>query len=398
MDVRGVSQLSRPAPRPTDVGGLFQLLRDGLPRTRADLALLTGQARSTVAARVDLLLASGLVAPAGEASSTGGRPPATFAFSPTTRILLAVDLGATHARLAVTDLASTVLAEHHEALAIADGPDAVLDRVAAIGTELVEQAGRTMGELAAVGVGLPGPVEHSTGRPTNPPIMPGWDDADVPGMLRHLLGAPVLVDNDVNIMALGEHWAEFPDVDHLLFVKVATGIGAGVISDGQIRRGAQGAAGDLGHIAVPGGKALLCRCGNTGCLEALASGRAVAVALSAEGIPATSSADVVALVRAGNVAASHAVREAGRTIGGVLAACVSMLNPSVIVIGGNLAEAGESLLAGIREVVYRRSLPLATQHLRIVASRTKGRAGILGASAMAADHVLSPAAIEALIP
>lgn len=398
MDVRGVSQLSRPAPRPTDVGGLFQLLRDGLPRTRADLALLTGQARSTVAARVDLLLASGLVAPAGEASSTGGRPPATFAFSPSTRILLAVDLGATHARLAVTDLASTVLAEHHEALAIADGPDAVLDRVAAIGTKLVEQAGRTMGELAAVGVGLPGPVEHSTGRPTNPPIMPGWDDADVPGMLRHLLGAPVLVDNDVNIMALGEHWAEFPDVDHLLFVKVATGIGAGVISDGQIRRGAQGAAGDLGHIAVPGGKALLCRCGNTGCLEALASGRAVAVALSAEGIPATSSADVVALVRSGNVAASHAVREAGRTIGGVLAACVSMLNPSVIVIGGNLAEAGESLLAGIREVVYRRSLPLATQHLRIVASRTKGRAGIFGASAMAADHVLSPAAIEALIP
>lgn len=398
MDVRGVSQLSRPAPRPTDVGGLFQLLRDGLPRTRADLALLTGQARSTVAARVDLLLASGLVAPAGEASSTGGRPPATFAFSPSARILLAVDLGATHARLAVTDLASTVLAEHHEALAIADGPDAVLDRVAAIGTKLVEQAGRTMGELAAVGVGLPGPVEHSTGRPTNPPIMPGWDDADVPGMVRHLLGAPVLVDNDVNIMALGEHWAEFPDVDHLLFVKVATGIGAGVISDGQIRRGAQGAAGDLGHIAVPGGKALLCRCGNTGCLEALASGRAVAVALSEEGIPATSSADVVALVRSGNVAASHAVREAGRTIGGVLAACVSMLNPSVIVIGGNLAEAGESLLAGIREVVYRRSLPLATQHLRIVASRTKGRAGIFGASAMAADHVLSPAAIEALIP
>jgi predicted NBD/HSP70 family sugar kinase len=383
--------------RPTDVGGLFQLLRDGLPRTRADLALLTGQARSTISARVDLLLASGLVAAAGEASSTGGRPPATFAFSPSARILLAVDLGATHARLAVTDLASTVLAEHHEALAIADGPGPVLDRVAAIGTKLIEQAGRTMDELAAVGVGLPGPVDHATGRPTNPPIMPGWDDADVPRMLRARLGAPVLVDNDVNIMALGEHWAEFPGVEHLLFVKVATGIGAGVISDGQIRRGAQGAAGDLGHIAVPGGKALLCRCGNTGCLEALASGRAVALALTEAGVPASSSADVVALVRSGNVVASHAVREAGRTIGGVLAACVSMLNPSVIVIGGNLADAGENLLAGIREVVYRRSLPLATQHLRIVASRTRGRAGILGASAMAADHVLSPAAIEALL-
>ncbi|MCU1431012.1 MAG: sugar kinase, partial [Actinotalea sp.] len=137
--------------------------------------------------------------------------------------------------------------------------------------------------------------------------------------------------------------------------------------------------------------------GNTGCLEALASGRAIATALSEAGLDAASTSDVVALVRAGNVPASHAVREAGRTIGGVLAACVSMLNPSVIVIGGNLAEAGEHLLAGIREVVYRRSLPLATQHLRIVASRTKGRAGILGASTMAIEHVLSPEAIDSLI-
>ena len=392
-----MDELTKVATRPSGVGEMFQLLRDGRPRTRADLAQLTGQARSTIAVRVDLLLASGLVAPAGEASSTGGRPPATFAFNPSARIVLAIDLGATHAHLAVTDLASSVLSEHQEAISIADGPDPVLDRVASLGVQLIEQTGRTMSDLAAVGVGLPGPVDHASGRPTNPPIMPGWDAADVPGHLRRLLGAPVLVDNDVNIMALGEHRAEFPEVDHLLFVKVATGIGAGVISDGSIRRGAQGAAGDLGHIAVPGGQDLLCRCGNTGCLEALASGRAVATALTAAGIPATSSAEVVALVRAGNVTASHAVRDAGRTIGEVLAACVSMLNPSVIVIGGSLAEAGENLLAGIREVVYRRSLPLATQHLRIVASRTRGRAGILGASTMAIEHVLSPAAIDALI-
>ena len=227
--------------------------------------------------------------------------------------------------------------------------------------------------------------------------MPGWDDADVPGHLHRLLGAPVLVDNDVNIMALGEHRARFPEVDHLLFVKVATGIGAGIISDGAIRRGAQGAAGDVGHIAVPGGAIALCRCGNTGCLEAVASGRAIAAALSEQGLEASSSADVVALVRAGNIAASQAVREAGRTIGGVLAACVSLLNPSVIVIGGNLADSGEHLLAGIREVVYRRSLPLATQHLRIMASRTKGRAGVLGASTRAIEHVLSAAAIDRLL-
>ncbi len=385
-------------PRVGDLGATLRLLRDGRPRTRAELATLSGQARSTVALRVDQLLSAGLVAPTGEAVSTGGRPPATFAFNPAARVVLAVDLGATHARVAVTDLASAVLAEHLETLAIADGPDRVLARVAEIARELLVRADRPAGELVAVGVGLPGPVDHTTGRPTNPPIMPGWDDADVAGRLRALLGpTPVLVDNDVNIMALGEHATEFREVDHLLFVKVATGIGAGIISDGSIRRGAQGAAGDLGHIAVPGGADVLCRCGNTGCLEAVASGRAVAGVLTAAGLDAGSSADVVALVRGGDLTATAAVRDAGRALGEVLAACVSMLNPSVIVVGGNLADAGEHLLAGIREVVYRRSLPLATQHLRIVTSRTRGRAGILGASTMAIEHVLAGEELDAII-
>lgn len=392
-----MDELTRTAPRPTGVGEMFQLLRDGQPRTRSDLATLTGQARSTVAARVDALLGSGLVSPAGEATSTGGRPPATFAFNPAARVVLAVDLGATHARLAVTDLAGTVLAEHGEPIAIADGPAPVLDRVAEIGLPLLRTAGRDAGDLVSVGVGLPGPVEHSTGRPTNPPIMPGWDDADVPGHLTRRLGVPVLVDNDVNLMALGEHASAWRSVDHLLFVKVATGIGAGIISDGAIRRGAQGAAGDLGHIAVPGGLDLPCRCGNTGCLEAVAAGPAIAAALREHGLAARDSGDVVALVRAGDLAAGREVREAGRHIGEVLAACVSMLNPSMIVVGGIVAEAGEHLLAGIREVVYRRSLPLATQHLRIVTTRTGARAGVLGAASMAAEHVLSPTAIDALV-
>lgn len=385
------------APRPSGTGELFQLLRDGQPRTRSDLASVTGQSRSTIATRVDLLLSSGLVSPAGEASSTGGRPPATFAFNPAARVVLAVDLGATHARLAVTDLAGTVLAEHGEPISIGAGPAVVLDRVVEIGLDLLVAAGRPQRDLVSVGVGLPGPVEHSTGRPINPPIMPGWDDADVPGLLRSRLHVPVLVDNDVNLMALGEHTSQWRGVDHLLYVKVATGIGAGIISDGALRRGAQGAAGDLGHVAVPGGQDRPCRCGNTGCLEAVASGPAIAGELRARGLDATTSADVVALVRAGDLTASHAVRDAGRSIGGVLAACVSLLNPSVIVVGGQVAEAGEHLIAGIREVVYRRSLPLATQHLRIVATRTGAEAGVLGASAMAAEHVLSAAAIDTLI-
>ncbi|MCA5895203.1 ROK family protein [Isoptericola sp. NEAU-Y5] len=392
-----MEELLKFAPRPTGAGEMFQLLRDGQPRTRADLATATGQARSTIAARIDLLMSAGLIAPAGEATSTGGRPPATFAFNPRAKVVLAIDLGATHARIALTDLASHVLAETDAPLSIAEGPDAVLGWVVENGDKLLAAAERDEGELAGVGVGLPGPVEHSTGHPIMPPIMPAWDGVDVPGILRRHFDAPVLVDNDVNIMALGEHRAAWRTVDNLLFVKVATGIGSGIIADGALRRGAQGAAGDLGHVAVAGAEDAPCRCGNVGCLEAIASGQAVAERLAAGGLDAHRSADVVRLVRSGDLAASAAVRQAGRDIGTVLAACVSMLNPSVIVIGGVLAEAGEHLIAGIREVVYRRSLPLATQHLRIVTSQTRGEAGVLGASAMAVDHVLSPASIDALI-
>jgi predicted NBD/HSP70 family sugar kinase len=383
--------------RHAGAGELFQLLRDGRPRTRADLAAVTGQARSTITARVDQLMAAGLIEPAGEASSTGGRPPTTFAFRPTARVVLAVDLGATHARLAVTDLASTILAETEEPLSIAAGPETVLAWVVEHGRKLLAETGRDPADLAGVGLGLPGPVEHSTGRPINPPIMPAWDDVDVRGILSRALGAAVEVDNDVNLMALGEHRTAWPDVDDMLFVKVATGIGSGIISDGRLRRGAQGAAGDIGHIAVPGAEGVPCRCGNLGCLEAVASGRALADALSAQGLTARDGADVVALVRSGDLAAGRAVRQAGREIGAVLAACVSLLNPSLVVIGGVVAEAGEHLIAGIREVVYQRSLPLATQHLRIVTSQARSQVGILGASAMAVDHVLSPRAIDALL-
>src|ERR1700754_1743874 len=297
----------------TGAGELLQHLRDGRARTRSELATSTGLARSTVAARIDALLASGLVRHGGEASSTGGRPPTRFRFDPAARVVLGADLGATHARLAVTDLAAAVLAEVSEDLDIALGPEHVLDRVLALARELLAPWDRGM--LAGIGIGLPGPVEHSTGRPINPPIMPGWDGYDVPGRLTAELGVPALVDNDVNIMALGEHFAYWRTTEHLMLVKVATGIGSGIISDGALRRGAQGAAGDLGHVAVPGGGVVPCRCGNTGCLEAIASGAALAAALRARGHDTSSSRDVVALARGGSVEAVQLLRAAGRTIG-----------------------------------------------------------------------------------
>lgn len=380
----------------TGPGGLLQLLRDGRARTRADLVAETGQSRSTIATRVDALLATGLVASVGSRASTGGRPPTAFAFDPTSRVVLGVDLGAAHGRLAVTDLAGSILAEHAEPVRISDAPEKVLGWVARTGHELLDRAGRPSTDLAGLGLGLPGPVEHSTGRPVDPPIMPGWHGVDVPGILGAHFAAPILVDNDVNLMALGEHAMGFPDVDDLLFVKVATGIGAGIIADGELRRGAQGAAGDLGHMAVPGGEPRLCTCGNTGCVEALASGNAIATKLREAGIDATTSDDVVALVRAGDPTATATLRQAGRELGAVLAGTVSLLNPSVVVIGGSLSAAGEQLLAGIREVVYARSLPLATQHLQIVGTRTARQAAVLGASVLASDFALSTARIDAL--
>lgn len=381
-------------PSATNPGSLFQLLRDGTPRTRADLVTASGMARSTVTGRLEELLETGLVVPS-EASASGGRPAVTFAFDPSSRVVIGVDLGVSHAHVAVTDLSNTVLAEEMEQLPIADGPETVLRRVTALGLQLLRRAGHSLDDVAGTGIGLPGPVEFPSGRPVSPPVMPGWDRFDVPGFLRQTLPGPVLVDNDVNVMALGERAEHYPDVTDLVFVKVASGIGAGIISGGVLQRGGQGAAGDLGHVAVPDGNRTPCTCGNLGCLEAVASGAAVARQLSARGADVHSQSDVVALVRAGDAAAIQAVRDAGRDIGSVLAGVVSLLNPSVLVVGGRISAVGEQLLAGIRESVYRRSLPLGTHHLRIVESASGVRAGILGASVLITDRLLSVDGVNA---
>ncbi|WP_407357933.1 ROK family protein [Microbacterium sp. LTA6] len=385
----------RPVPATTPgTGEIFQILRDGHARTKAELATLTGLARSTVALRIDALLAADLLRPAGEAASTGGRPPARVAFNPRAGVVIAVDLGATHATVAVADLAGIILDARTRTIDIADGPEKLLGTILADSTELLETPTATGLPLLGVGIGVPGPVEHSTGRPTNPPIMPGWDRFDVPGYVQRTFDVPVLVDNDVNILALGEQATSWPHVDDLIFVKVSTGIGAGIIAGGQLQRGAQGSAGDMGHVQVPTGAGSTREPGDERDLEALASGSALAIALRADGHEAQSASDVVDLVRAGNAAAIEATRQAGRDVGEVLATVVNLLNPSIIVLGGSIARAGEHLLAGVREVVYRRSIPLATQHLAIVQSQAGDRAAVLGAAIMVAREVLSPVNVD----
>jgi len=256
---------------------------------------------------------------------------------------------------------------------------------------------RSAGDVRGIGVGVPGPVEFAAGRPVAPPIMPGWDGHPVADRLRARYGAPVLVDNDVNIMALGEHWSTWAGEDHLLFVKVATGIGSGIISNGRIHRGAQGTAGDIGHVHVPGHDDVVCHCGNVGCLESVASGSAMAARLSALGVEAHTGRDVVRHVRDGSTDAIRIVRQAGRELGDVLSTVVNVLNPSVIVVGGDMAHADEHLLAGISEVVYGRSTPLATRQIRISRSSLDDRAGIVGAAVMVLESVLAPEAVDAAL-
>ncbi|MET0989506.1 MAG: ROK family transcriptional regulator [Glaciihabitans sp.] len=377
-------------------GDLFQIFREGEAFTKSQLASITGLSRSTVSTRVDLLLSKGLLRPAGEAASSGGRPPARVELNPLARVVIGTDLGATHGSVALSRLDGAILATVRTDIRITDGPQSVLAWVIESAQKLLADEGFGVDLLAGVGVGVPGPVEHSTGRPTNPPIMPGWDGFDIAGYIQNIFDVPVLVDNDVNLLALGEKAMTWPDVDDLIFLKVSTGIGSGVISGGQLQRGAQGTAGDIGHVKVPYSRNSPRPPEDERDLEAIASGTAVAKELRALRLDAKTSQDVVDLVRSGDVHAISATRQAGREIGEVLATIVNLLNPSVVVVGGSIGGAGEHLLAGVREVVYYRSMPLATQHLSIVQSRAGDRAGVLGAAIMVIQRVLSAESVDAL--
>src|SRR5215211_4521561 len=372
------------ASRPS-AGALLSMIRDGTAVTRARLARETGLARSTVAQRVDALLAQGLVHEAGGGASTGGRPATVLAFNHEAGVVLVADLGASHARVAVSDLLGTPLAERASDLDIALGPEHALTWVTERYAELLDEVERSPDDVRGIGIGVPGPVEFESGRPVNPPIMPGWDDFPIPEWFASRYSAPVLVDNDVNIMARGEHRMHWPETEHLLLIKVGTGIGCGIVADGHIHRGARGAAGDIGHIRATSREDVICRCGNVGCLEAIAGGQALAQRLAEAGEDAARSRDVVRLVHGGH---------AGRTLGEVLAGTVNFFNPAVIVIGGDIAEAHAQLLAGVREGIFSRSLPLATRDLRIVPCRLGDRAGVIGAAIMAIEHVLSPDAVD----
>ena len=376
-------------------GDILTLIRDGKADNRSSISRLTGLARSTVSQRVETLTAAGLLIEAGDGPSSGGRPPATLIFDGSIGTVIGVDLGATQARLGVFDLSGRLLREHWEEISIAAGPEFVLSWVQSKLADMLRDCDIAPERVWSVGIGVPGPVDFEQGRAVAPPIMPGWDGVRIPDWFDSYENAKVLVDNDVHIMALGEYWTTWRgDIDNMLFVKVGSGIGAGIIAQGQVLRGSDGTAGDIGHIRLSDHVDTMCRCGNRGCLGALASGSALARQLTDLGLESRNTRDVVAHARAGNTSAVRLVRDAGRMVGEVLSGLVNFFNPAVIVVGGDMAAAEEQLFQGIREVVYERSMALATRSLRIVPSELGGNAGLVGASLLARETVLAAEAID----
>lgn len=367
---------------------LLRLVARGEAESRSDLVRLVKLAPSTVSARVEFLLERGYLRESGNGRSHGGRRPRLLEIRTDGGMLLAADFGARHARLAAVDVAGAVHLVQEYDWDVTEGPERTVDWLVERCEELL--ASPSMGQVPArgLGVGLPGPVDHRRGQVVLPSRMPGWHGAAIREELSQRLSLPVMVENDANLMAVGEHLTARADADHLLIVKVGSGIGCGVISAGRLHHGAMGAAGDISHVRVPSAGDTSCACGNTGCLETVASGAAIARGLNARGIRVDRPTDIVRLVEEGNVEATTLVRDAGRSLGEVLATVVNFFNPNLVVLGGVLGGA-QPLLAGVRGVIYERCLPLATGSLEIDAAATGPNAGVTGAGLMVLEHVLS---------
>lgn len=382
---------------------VLDLVRSVSATTRPAIARASGLGRNVVTQRVAQLLDSGLLTEGALGISTGGRPSRQVRFRADSGHVLAAQLGATSIAVALADLSGRLVGHCKEPAAVTAGPEPVLARVEEMFRELLDKHGGGKG-VWGVGIGLPGPVEFRSGRPIAPPIMPGWDGFDVRGYfaLRH--DAPVWVDNDVNVMVLGELRCGLARGERdVIYVKVGTGIGAGLVSSSHLHRGAQGCAGDIGHIAVVTDASVVCRCGKVGCLEALAGGSALArdgaiaarecrsvhlARLAAVGHE-ISSADVGRAAEYGDPVAVELLTRSATLVGEAIARLVNFFNPALILLGGGVAESGDLYLATVRQAVFAQSLPLATRSLQLVRSPMSDRAGLTGAAFMVIDELMS---------
>jgi predicted NBD/HSP70 family sugar kinase len=356
--------------------------------SRAQIAELAGLNRVTVAQRLTELFEAELIEEGEQSPSTGGRPTRPIRLNRKFGGIAVADVGETTISLAITDLSASILAQASFEFDPRTDPGRTVAKIAEHFKRLTRSAGLQVRDLIGACLGIRAPVDFDAGVVVGPSIMVGWDNVDIGALLNKHIDVPTYIENDVNLLSIAAVKG-MPNIDDMFFVKAGTGIGSGMIFDGRIYRGANGAAGDIGHIQFGDFDAPLCRCGKRGCVEARAAGWALARDLRARGFQAQDARDVMRLVRDNEPEAIHLVRRAGQVLGEAIADCVSLLNPSVIIVGGTLSGAGEHLLGGIRELVYQRCLPLATRGLQIIAAQQPAEAGLIGGAHLVLEMQLS---------
>jgi len=387
----------------SDIAGIslmLRALRGGRFQTRQQLGELTLLSRSQINQRLGLLRAAGLIEELSTSESTGGRPARALSITRGRGYVLSAALGIEGLVIAAVDLSGDLIDERRADVQIALGPHKVLDSCLELSRELMATA--NLNAPWGVGISVPGPVDHDRGTVSSPPVMPGWNRFPIQQWLQDRLSSPCWIDNDANAIAVGEHrYGTGRGHDDLIAVEIGAGIGSGIIMGDALQRGDKGCAGDIGHLPVRDSQ-VPCRCGNIGCLEAVAGGMAltelanqlihdgqsaILTEISA-GLPATA-ADLTRAAEFGDTLCLGLVQQAGARIGAVLANVVSILNPSKVIIGGSLSNS-EALFTAIRKSLYAQALPLASRDLLLQRSSLGDVAGVLGTAELVLDQLFSP--------
>jgi glucokinase-like ROK family protein len=389
----------------SDEAEIIRALRKREHMSRTEISNITGWSKAKASQEIRSLVDKGLVIEIGEGASKGGRKPQILRINNQLGYIIGIDVGATSIDMALADVNGQIVKRTSENADVRIKPDLYFGRCVELVNQILKAQGIDADQILGIGVGVPGPVDFAHGVLVAPPLMPDWGNFSIRSFFNEAFpSAFAVVDNDVNIMALGEQRAgDGINVDHFIYVKIGTGIGAGIISNGHIHRGSDGCAGDIGHICVDK-KGPLCACGNIGCLEAMSAGPMIVSKANEAARNGTSpilsqmlasnggvlrAEDVNAACREGDQAALDIIRASGQMVGDVLASLVNFFNPSHIFIGGGIANFGNHLLVAIRRAVLQRSLPLATTHLSIKFSSMGADAGVIGAIALALDYLFA---------
>ncbi|OZC76527.1 sugar kinase [Rhodococcus sp. 06-462-5] len=379
---------------PATAGEIFALVRDGEADTRAELGRITGLSRSAVASRVAALAGLGLIIETEDTQSTGGRPPARLSFDIDAGVVLAAAIGRSRSQLGVFTLGGELLASDTVDQEIGVGPDELMPQITKRLQVLLDESHRTGHRILGVGLSIPGTADTARGCSLDSPIMHGWDGVPLAPFFADTTSAPVFLDNDANAMVLSERRDNRDRFQNALLVKASTGLGAGIVAGGALQRGSLGAAGEFGHTKTAAAAGVACRCGDSGCLEAIAGGWALVRALNEQGRAVGHVRGVVDLAVSGDPEARRLIRDSGRHIGETLAGAVNLLNPEVLIVGGDMANAYDIFVAGLRETVYGNATALATKALTIQATTHGDLSGVIGSAALVLDQVLSARAVD----